>query len=353
MTTIFLVEYINYLFTPRTDVTSKQLMLIASGKRTPSNLFTAERNDLQGLFNSPINLSNAEWSQCLTKLEEHGLILNINGTYRNTSLGADTKNQFNTDYPFIKKIRSMQYAQTRMEFWNWFVFVNQIVSEYSYKNSRYIPYISDQRKQLIVKKWLSQQLASTQMLPLKWAEELSIYLEEVPDVYRHLILDHFTGHDNEGMTRRQLSQKYECTTLEIDLIILHLMELLNEKASDLPLLGSLWREVHAFCHFGLSESGWRSMKLLDKRHTVEQVARMRHLKENTIKEHILESVLIDPEKNGQEYVPHLIYDTLNTLFEADPSCTFKKAQEQIESLDFFWFRLVQIERIRVNRCQRN
>ncbi|MCC5894944.1 MAG: helix-turn-helix domain-containing protein [Alkalibacterium sp.] len=353
MSTDFLLEYINFLFDQQTSVTPKQMTLISSGKRTPSNLFAAEKNELQGLFNSSFQLNEPEWVEYVNTLVHNKSLVIDNGNYTQTSYGVEKKKAFITQYPIIKKIPELTYSQTRKEFWTWFIFVNQIVSEYSYSNSRYIPAINDHTKQMRIKIWLSKQMTGEKELTERWSDELMRFLEYIPEMYRHLVLDQLIGHASEGLTRRQLSQKYSIEGSEIDISITHLMQILYEKHHELPLFYSLWRDVHDFCHNGLSESAWKSMKLIDQQYSIDQVARMRKLKENTIKEHVLESVLIDPDKSVKPFIPESVYRTLIELFENKPHVSYKDATINVEFLDFFWFRLVEIERVRVMRCQQN
>lgn len=351
MSTDFLLEYITFLFTTKTVVTPKHLVLIASGKRTPSNLFTAEKNELQGLFNSSLQLDQSEWETSLNTLVQKKSLDKDGEMYQLSSYGLEKKKEFKRRYPFINQISTLTYSQTRKEFWNWFIFVTQIVSELSYRNSRYIPYISDNNKQMMIKKWLAAELTDTKELPQKWAEELSTFLEQIPEVYRYFILDQLTGHDIEGLTRRQLSQKYKLDSVEINISVIHLMDELHKQLKVLPSMNSLWLAVHAYCHNGLSESAWRSKQLLEQNHSISQVARIRKLKENTIKEHILENILVDQGKAVNQFIPETIYRTLIDMFEADPRLIYKEAQDHFEFLDFFWFRLVEIERMRVNKCR--
>lgn len=349
----FILEYITFLFTEQTRVTSKQLELIASGKRTPSNLFTAEKNELHELFNSSLNFNESDWEACLDTLVKNEILINESGIHSISPIGLEKKKEFHKQYPFITKVKTLTHLQTRKEFWSWFVFVSQILSEFSYKNNRYIPYTSDYSKQIAIKKWLSRQLSDAKKLSHNWASDISVFLTCIPDHYRYFLLDQFTGHDYDGLTRRQLSEKYEIEDSAIDIIVSHLMHQLYINREKMPLLHSLWDEAHVYYHNGLSESAWKSMKLLEKNYSIDQVSRIRKLKENTIKEHILERVLVNPEENGSDYVPDMIQNKLDELFEEYPDLTYKEARMHIESLEFFWFRLMEIERIRVIKCHKN
>ncbi|PRY78422.1 helix-turn-helix domain-containing protein [Alkalibacterium olivapovliticus] len=351
MTNDFFLDYIIFLFTQQTRVTPKQLALIASGKRTPSNLFTAEKNELQGLFNSPIPYTESEWRQYLKRLSETGNLIEDGDFFLISASGLKKKKEVKHRYPFLNDIPSLAHSQTRKEFWSWFIFVSQIISELSYTNSRYIPSISDYFRQRAIKKWLADQVADRHNLVGKWAEELTVFLTALPERYRHFLLDQLTGHGSEGLTERQLCQKYEMDPIEIGISLNHLMQELYEKRDAFPLFDSLWIEVHLFCHEGLSESAWKSIQLLNRDYTIDQVASMRKLKENTIKEHILENVLVNPCNPIQQYIPESIYIYLKESFKENENLTYQDVKIQSQTVEFFWFRLVEIERLRVKRCQ--
>lgn len=346
MTQMFELNYINSLFSQETAVTIRQMELIAEGKRTPSTLFTAEKNQLQTLFLSSLSLNTSEWNARLKKLTDLGWLTENEGRYQTTMKGQQAKKAFISDYPLMDCSLDMSAALTRKEFWHWFMFVTQILSEFSYGNKEYMPYINDRTSQNRIKKWLAEQGFPHKSLSLRWAGEIKSFLETLPDAHCTFIVDQLIGHGYEGMTKRQTAEKYNMTPLEVLITTENLMVRLSRSFETSVLLKSLWDSAHKSCHYGLSDSAYRSMTLLTKGNSINKTAALRKLKENTVKEHVLEAVLISKYNGYKSFIPEHIYDQLRKLFLNEPSLTYAQAQQDIHQLEFFWYRLVEIERIR-------
>lgn len=349
-----LMDYVNYLISERTAVKVNQLMLISAGKRTPSNLFMAEKNHLQNLFNVGCPLSTVEWEDVLHRLIQQNYVTKKEGIYTGTSLGEIRKKEFTEETIIFKDISSLEFAQTRRVFWNWFVFVSQVLSEIAYENKQYIPYTSNKEEQLIVKRWLKNQQTSIKELRQLWADTFTAYLQDLPDKYRSLLIDQLVGYNKEGLTNRQLSEKYNLSTVELSLVMNHLMQLMIDRLyqTESPI-GSLMREVHQLNNFGLSQSAAVTLKLIKESWTIKAISNKRRIKPNTVKEHILEIALVKGDMPASLFVPVDAYRDLNALFELNPSLTFKEAMETLKECEFFWYRLVEIERMRAMNDSRS
>lgn len=346
MTEMFELNYINYLFSEKTSVTLRQMELIAEGKRTPSTLFTAEKNQLQALFLSSLSLSKSEWVDRMKKLSDLGWLTQEEGRYQITPSGQQSKEAFILNYPLLNCTLEMSDALTRKAFWHWFIFVTQILSEFSYGNKGYIPYISDRLTQNRIKKWLAEQGFPQKPLAFMWADEIKAFLETLPDELGTFIVNQMIGHNYEGMTKRQTAEKHGMTSLEVLLTTEILMDRLSLFFEESDLLKSLWDTVHKSCHYGLSDSAYRSMTFLMNGSSIHRTAAIRKLKENTVKEHVLEAVLISKYTGYKSLIPKEVYDQLRKLFLSEPSLSYAQAQQEIQQLEFFWYRLVEIERIR-------
>ncbi|MDZ7835355.1 MAG: helix-turn-helix domain-containing protein [Alkalibacterium sp.] len=88
--------------------------------------------------------------------------------------------------------------------------------------------------------------------------------------------------------------------------------------------------------------------MLEKEAFIEAVAAVRKLKSNTIKEHILECVLVGDWPYYSNYIEPAHYTALHSLLEKAEVKTFSEAKAVIDDLDFFTYRLIEIERTRQN-----
>ncbi|EXJ24190.1 hypothetical protein ADIAL_0321 [Alkalibacterium sp. AK22] len=349
----FIKDYVCSVFTADTKVNPKQLRLIASGKRTPSNLYLTEKNELYALFLSPLErLNELQWENLLLELESEGFLASTDKSWSLSTEGSKLKAHFLSKYPVTSSAPTLRYALTRKTNWKRFLFVSQIFSEMSYHNSQYLPVISDPLTQKHVKKWLSLQRRGSTDLSRQWGEELILFLSKQTDDIIHLLLDQLTGHTAEALTQRQLSEKYGMPYLAVELLNLHFMESIQTFKEELPLIYSLWKQTDELSYSGTSESTHKSIRYFHQHLPLHNIAAIRKRKINTIKEHLLEYVMVSHWDDYSPYIPSNVTVRLHQLFEQNPKLSFKEANAQMKGLDFFWFRLIEIERMRARRCQR-
>lgn len=347
MDNTLLLDYVNCLISEQTSVKLNQLILISSGKRTPSNLFTAEKNHLQALFDASYNISKKEWETILLKLIEMNYVREIDGIYEGTNSGEQRRRQFFQENSIFNDISSLEFSHTRKDLWTWFVFVSQILSENAFNNNRYIPYSSSREEQYRVKNWLKNQKKPVRQLRGTWAEEFTEYMHELPEKYRYLLIDQLVGFNKDGLTNRQLSEKYELSSAELSIVMNQLMHLMiSTQFNSTSAIDSLIQEVHHWNNNGLSQSAAVTLKLLNKSWTIQEIAKKRRIKLNTVKEHILEVVLVTSKLPPSSFIPENYYHDLNALFSENSTLTFKEAMESLGECEFFWYRLVEIERMR-------
>lgn len=345
MTDHFFERYILNLFDECTSVTLKQLHLIAIGKRTPSVLYTIEKNKLYALFTLFPACSIAEWKKVIQYLVDEEVVKIQEGFISLTPKGIKEKSHFNLTYPYSNDLDQLRFSSTKERFWHRLIFITQIFSEYSYHNKKYVPYVSTLETQYSVKRWLIKHEKAMDELCSLWYHELTALFSTFPIDDSNLICRHFVGHQYSGSTSRQLQEVYGLTSEHYTVLTNQLSYQIGQQAKEsLPLLASLWDTTHADCNEGLSHSAWLSKTLLEKGMSITDVAKRRKLKPNTVKEHILECVLIVDWPEFKTHIDPYHYALLHSLFETSKTLTFSEAKAMHPELDFFSFRLIEIER---------
>lgn len=342
-----LLDYVNSLITDQTAIKVNQFKLINEGKKTPSNLFIAEKNHLQSLFNAQYDLSTKQWEEVMQQLLYYNFVQIREELYTGTVTGKKRKKDFLRENTIFSAEHTLEFSQTRNQLWSWIVFVSQILSEFAYDSKKYIPYSSNRENQIRVKNWLRKQNKPMSEIKQLWSEELIKFINDLPDTYRYLLIDQLVGFNKDGLTDRQLSEKYKLSKIELDIVMNHLMQLLirNQFCSD-SVINSLVQEVHLLNNKGLSHSATETLKLINQSWSIEAISRKRRIKLNTVKEHILEAVLVIQALPVSLFIPESYYHKLNQLFIEKPDLTYKEALSELTDCEFFWYRLVEIERMR-------
>ncbi|SFB88269.1 Uncharacterized protein YpbB [Alkalibacterium subtropicum] len=343
----FFAGFIVSLFNEKTSVTTKQLSLIAAGKRTPSVLFNVEKNNLYTLFGLFPEVSLKGWERVGQTLLDYRLVKSTEDALSLTEKGFKARESFITDFPVNNGLEQLRYSTTKPLYWNRMIFTTQVFSEYSYKNKQYVPYLSSLEDQRNMKKWLVEQGRPMDELAQEWFRELKALFQSLPAKEADFIAGHFSGHHVSGSTSRQLQERYglskEHYTVFIDQLSYKIVQHDNKR---FPLLLSLWNRTHLDCDEGLSHSARLSRRMLERGKGIDEVAVERKLKANTIREHILECVLITDWPHFKQYIRPDHYTACHTLIGADPAVSYAEAKNEITDLDFFTFRLIEIERMR-------
>lgn len=347
------VEYITYyilsLFNRDSSLNSAQLIHIFHGRRTPSMLFKVEKEKLYSAFGLFKTLKKSTLDQQLKKLVEMKWIESSeNKGYKLSKKGSEVLKEYflNRDYP--DKIVSLENATIRKSFFYQFQLVSQIFSEATYKNKQYSPTIKDPVQQVAVKEWLTSLDKPLLNLAKDWSSELEIILEKLTEEEAMMLVWKLTGHELVGNTNRQLAEILSLDTVELyillDQIVEQLIYLIDK--SECTLLKSFLHQINENHYYGLSKSTYVTAVYIKNRIKLVDIALKRNLKLSTIHEHILEVTLVKQTFNFKPFIPDEIYQQLHQAFKKDPYFNFQKAKQENKNLQFLWYRLVEIERIR-------
>ncbi|WP_146923604.1 helix-turn-helix domain-containing protein [Alkalibacterium kapii] len=345
----FLFKYVISLFNEKTCVTTRQLKLIATAKRTPSVLFNVEKNKLYALFGLFPEMTEKKWEKLSMFLVSNDLLALQDEHLVLTEKGIKSKTAFSDQFPVINHLNQLSYYGTLPLFFNRMIFVTQVLSEYSFRNKNYSPFLSSVNEQRKLKQWLIEQKLPMNSLTSNWAAELKAMLKTLPTEEADFISAHFTGYDVYGETSRQLQERYGFSKEEYRVRLQQFnYKITLLEPTQYPLLSALLKDTHKECHEGLSHSANITKQLLEKGKGIDDVARMRKLKVNTIREHILECVLILNWPYFKRYISREKYAACRALLNKKPKLQYAEAKNVVEDLDFFVFRLVEIERTRRN-----
>lgn len=347
------LEYFHYfllsLFNQKTPSKASQLIHVLQGRRTPSMLFKVEQEKLYSAFGLFKSLTKDQLNQYLKTLTVKKL---INGSdkegYRLSLNGKTALNQFFTEKTYPSKVESLETATLRTPFFYQFQLVAQIFSEVTYHNKYYSPAIKDPTQQVAVKEWFASLQEPMNDLSEQWAKELVILLETLSEMDAVILVGKLTGHDLIGQTNRQLADKLSLDSIELYILLDQAIEQLIHaiENSDCVLFKSFLKQIRKTHYYGLSKSTYFTALCIQNDQTIEEIAFKRNLKLNTIREHILEIALVQKSFDFKPFIPDDIYSTLHQFFEKNPELSYQQAKRENENLQFMWYRLVEIERIR-------
>lgn len=186
---------------------------------------------------------------------------------------------------------------------------------------------------------------------MQWYTEQEFLFEQLDHQVADVLINQLTGHDFIGRTRLQLAAYYQMTPSEFSFyfrdMIEELLQLIYQYKDDLPLNKEIVRVLHLETHLGLSASTFKTYELIKQGANLSDVARQRSLKENTVREHILEIAFTFEYFPYQKFIPSDVYQSLNHYFDKIENLNYQKAVNEINQLEFMHYRLVELERMRL------
>lgn len=181
----------------------------------------------------------------------------------------------------------------------------QLLSNQTKGENRYIP-VTDN---LVIQHWIKQLYRQEQHHLEEWRngvyEELYGLLEKLPQIQAELFVDRLTGYHHIGLTTLQLAEKYHVHDTDVLLYqtstIHHLLQQAESNAAAFPHLAALMDKPQHKIR-SITSTAQKTRTMLERGMSVEQIALVRGLTENTIKDHIVEITWLDGEALSSKFI---------------------------------------------------
>lgn len=331
---------------------TSQILHVLRGKRTPSMFYLAEVNYWHHGFSIEKRLTREGLKEIINHFLHKELLIKKEKGYLLTAIGQEKLDVFFEEHYYPKKIKRFSNVSLRRPFWDRLQLFTQVFSEYSYQNTKYIPIIKNPMHQESVRQLFRAADGNIDFFFKQWIKEQESLFEHLKDQEADILVNFLTGYDKVGKTSSQIAKELEMQVDEFDFylrdIVEELIEIIKEKRAVFPLIYKILEQTNEEVFLGLSQSTYQSYQLLLQGADIQQIASRRYLKENTVKEHILEMAFILDEFPVQHLMPKQTYEYLNRQFENQEDYSFKQAVTADEALEFYQYRLVDLERMRSN-----
>lgn len=328
---------------PRRATVIRQLL---EGHLTTSALFWGRAYGLLSFINTPNFDSNLESAILELQKEgalvakETGLLLTANGVARRQVF--QERHFYLTMPEFFAKLTWQKWTEMLR-------LVIQVASELSYQNERYFVITNDLQVQQLLKNWLKKY--GKQTLITETVSSLEKFLATKDPLKAQIFCEQLTGHQLLGHTMSQLARKYQLDTSDIfyiwhDLSSCYADYLLKEKFKLAELVTPFMQRQL------LPKSSQATYALLKQGRSLEQIANVRHLKLNTVKEHLLNIAILVPDFPFDTFLSAQVKTELRMLFKHLPvlEWNFQEVKKNYPQLSFVEFRLYQIMRLEDERA---
>lgn len=318
------------------------LKALLKGRRTVSNLYAGLDYGLLSLYQLLPHLPAKKFEQALQQLIAAGLLTQQGRQARLTVAGQKAKIAASQQLFLPQHYAGLKFQNSR-EFVARLLLATQAVSELIRHNRHYFPLAVNWATQQAVKNWLQQQNAQT--IASKLQREWQLLLTALPqwqaDYYSQFLL----GHQVQPASTQQADQWFAWSSLTgvcVRQDTTHwLLQQITQFPARFPLLASLWQPLATG---PLGASAAQTVVLCQQGLSLTAISQQRRVKQNTLKEHLLEAAILLPDFPFDHYLTAQTQQQLAMVFADQPVATWQFSQLAATDLSFFDYRLFQIKK---------
>lgn len=344
--------YILSYFHTEEVVRLSQIFHVLRGKKTPSMYYLTEINHWHHGFSFVKRIEKADLKKTISPALTDYLLLKKDDGFILTKKGNELVKEYFKRHYYPKEIKNFGNIELYIPFWNRLQLFTQVFSEFSYKNTNYLAVIKNPNHQEKVRQLFQVTGGKIDRVVLQWIEEQSLIFEKLEEEKADFLANFLTGHKIIGKTRTQVANQLNLLDYEINFylrdILEEIIELLIKNQKKLALTYKIFEGVQSEYFMSLSKSTFETYQMLKQGYPIQKIASVRKIKENTVKEHILEIAFVVPGFPVENYVSKSIYSNLYNQFTEDKNMSFKEALSNNEDLEFYQYRLVELERLRID-----
>lgn len=276
----------------------KPIYYILIGKKTFSNLLAAKKYHYLNYFYSCHTLDWALFVKYIQQLKQQQLLAETDTKLYLTPKGLTYLQTQAPNYFQPKYYNGLLMPKLTQGLKQLHLGI-QVISEFEHHNKRYIPITTDFKTQNTVRQWFHQIKTQTD-LKQHFKNELTLWLTQLPADQANFVAMNFSGYQF-GFSQAQLAQQFDYSQYNGQLIQLDALANLLDQFATQTTAWPLCRQLvprQDFWQSPLSRSTQQTYQLFQQGETLAQISQLRHLKAGTIREHILEIVLLIPEFNS-------------------------------------------------------
>lgn len=286
--------------------TAYAILHLLNGKKSSQTIQDAHLFHLKQYFHVLPHLTREEFNQILDFLIEKNYVTCLNeGTYRITEKG-DIYIQVHAEPILPIYLNGWSYNRMDKLFWERLSLMVQVISNLVAYNGRYLPIQNNKPHLDWIKNFIQRNRFNRYELATQLFKELQ-HLFTNKKIDPLILILRLTGSKRIGLTAHQAAEQLQMSVLTYHLhftnvIHMILTEVKGNKTS-YPLLEQLLEteEKNEWIH--LTQSTRKTAIYLNQGYDIEDIIKIRQLKQGTIEDHIVELAIIDSSFDIDIYVP--------------------------------------------------
>ncbi|WP_456278499.1 helix-turn-helix domain-containing protein [Bacillus sp. AK128] len=310
------------------------------GKRSSQTIQDAKLFNLEPLFGVIPDLTRTTLDQVINTLENKEYISSVgDGAYILTHSGRNELNSF--DLP--EALNGWAYSSIAPVLWERLSLTIQCLSYLIHHNNRFIPINRDPSTLQWVKSFLRKQPATRELTAKKLHEEMFSILSLLGDQHSTILVYKLTSVERVGYTNTQIAELLNLDPLKVSILFqstLHfILRKTEENIENFPVLRQL--SMIANKPSTLTHSTFKTLELIQKGKSIEEVAAIRSLKKNTIEDHVVEIVLTNPSFDVTPFITKAHFEEISECVQRTKTNQLKVIKQILTiEASYFEIRLV-------------
>ncbi|WP_064090991.1 helix-turn-helix domain-containing protein [Rossellomorea aquimaris] len=315
---------------------------ILKGKKSSQSIQDTHLFELQPFFLSLPKLKREFFNEKVKELVSEGYLHISENEIGTLTLKGEKilKSELQTAF-FPKDMNGLLFGDQCQLFWKRLSLLVQVLSNVKNKESIYYPVQRSRGVQDWVKRFLRAH-SSEENISLTIYKELKQVLnlqlgKDDPSIFVHRL----TGFEDYGWTESQVAEKLKMHEEEYRFRFLNfihgILVELTKHPETYPILYSM--SIKSDQTESLTISTAKTFDLLNRGFSLEEIARIRNLKQNTIEDHVIEILLTKEKINTEKFIKKEDIHEVNKVMDSLETKRLKAIKEKIPELSYFQIRV--------------
>lgn len=317
---------------------------LLTGKKSSQTIFDANLFNVSHLFSLFPTLTREELEEVIKHFQQHKLITYINESkFLITEEGKNHLVDYEIHFPLPANLNGWKYFQRGIVFWERLSLLIQVLSNLIHRETQYTTINQDPAVLQFVKTYILRLGIKRDELARKIHTEVSDILSLTSNEEALIFVNRLTGFGRIGYTFEQLSHLNKIEVTRVYLLfhnVLHLFLMkIESNPGNYPGLYNLTKDL--FQQMNLTVSSSETLRYLKSGKSIQEIAQIRGIKQNTVEDHIVEIAHSVESFSISRFVPLEIEQEIITLQETLKTNKIKPIKEKLaEHVSYFQIRLV-------------
>lgn len=280
--------------------TDSAIFHLLTGRKSTQTIQDVHLFQLKNYYGIYPALRRDKYNEIIRKLIKAELI-----RVKNTQIVECLVSKLNDDYREEKTYFSgLDYIQISQTFYRRLLIFIQVYTNKRKANRRYIPVIEQQEILAWIKTYLKRNKQESTLVLNSLFQEMKSALKQIKPVFTNVFIDRLTSYKKYGLSEAQLSYKYKLPLADIALIITatnhRMIKLILENPSEYNILYSLLDDLTQKSF--MTKSAEFTYQLWKQGKNIQDIVKIRKIKENTVFDHFIEIALNTPSFPIENFV---------------------------------------------------